>query len=127
MLGCHREAAARRGLDGCRALRRPSRSLAVQAADSHGAAAPRIQHHAPTARGQRKEAFTSMLRSAFLSLACLLLATAYALADPPSDHESRFEFTEAFIKDIWVHPIETLDVTLKGEGPVHTAQDDCEL
>src|SRR5207245_2856108 len=41
--------------------------------------------------------------------------------------ESRFEMTEAFIRNEWRHPVRNLDVTILGAGPVHAAVDDCEI
>jgi hypothetical protein len=42
-------------------------------------------------------------------------------------HQSRWEFTESFIRDTWLHPIRTVDVTIAGEGPVHDPTNDCEI
>jgi hypothetical protein len=43
------------------------------------------------------------------------------------EHESRFELTEAFIRNEWRHPIRALGVIPEGTGPVHGPVDDCEV
>src|SRR5688572_27521587 len=43
------------------------------------------------------------------------------------EHTSRFELTEQFIRETWLHPLRTMNVTVLGEGPVHNATDDCEI
>lgn len=42
-------------------------------------------------------------------------------------HTNRFELTEQFIRDTWLHPLRAMDVTVLGPGPVHSEKDDCEL
>ncbi len=60
-------------------------------------------------------------------LGCLTFASR-AYAQPPDDnHRSRWEFTEQFIRDTWLHPIRSLNVTIAGAGPIHGAADDCEI
>lgn len=43
------------------------------------------------------------------------------------EHTSRWELTERFIRDLWLHPIRSMNVTVLGPGPVHTPADDCEI
>lgn len=60
--------------------------------------------------------------------ACFLSKPALTFAQPNRDeHESRFELTEAFIRNEWRHPIRALGVIPEGTGPVHGAVDDCEV
>lgn len=42
-------------------------------------------------------------------------------------HTNRFELTEQFIRDTWLHPVRAMDVTVLGWGPVHNQAHDCEL
>ena len=42
-------------------------------------------------------------------------------------HTDRFELTEQFIRDTWVHPVRAMDVKVLGPGPVHNETDDCEI
>jgi hypothetical protein len=65
-------------------------------------------------------------------LAVALLAgwsrPAAANAQPDNaEHQSRWEFTEQFVRDTWTHPIRMLKVTIGGAGPVHGEPDDCEI
>jgi hypothetical protein len=48
------------------------------------------------------------------------------LAQQPN-HVSRWELTESFIRNVWLHPIRAMDVKLLGAGPVHVPDDDCEV
>src|SRR4051812_9119840 len=66
-----------------------------------------------------------LMRTATLVAAAACFCTAASLA--AQDHTNRFELTEQFIRDIWVHPIQAMDVTLLGPGPVHDETNDCEL
>ena len=52
-----------------------------------------------------------------------------AYGQPPDTdaHSSRWEFTEQFIRAIWLHPIRVLDVNIAGAGPIHGVADDCEI
>src|SRR4051794_3241020 len=43
------------------------------------------------------------------------------------EHTSRWELTEQFIRDKWLHPIRAMDVRVLGAGPVHGPVDDCEV
>ena len=51
------------------------------------------------------------------------------LAAPLSaqEHTNRWELTEHFIRNMWLHPIRAMNVTVLGPGPVHTPTDDCEI
>jgi hypothetical protein len=42
-------------------------------------------------------------------------------------HNSRWEFSERFIRDTWLHPIRTLDVKILGAAKAHDAPNDCEI
>jgi hypothetical protein len=44
---------------------------------------------------------------------------------PP--HVSRWELTEPFVRDVWLHPIRNMDVTIVGAGPVHVPAEDFEI
>jgi hypothetical protein len=56
-----------------------------------------------------------------------ILAVAGARLAVAQDHESRFEMTESFIRNQWRHPVRSLEVIARGAGPVHGAQEDCEI
>jgi hypothetical protein len=43
------------------------------------------------------------------------------------EHTNRWELIEQFIRNVWLHPIRALEVTVLGPGPVHTPMDDCEI
>src|SRR4029450_5794570 len=43
------------------------------------------------------------------------------------EHTSRWELTESFIRDMWLHPVRDGNVPVRGPGPVHGPADDCEL
>jgi len=43
------------------------------------------------------------------------------------EHTGRWELTESFIRDMWLHPVRDMNVTVLGPGPVHGPEDDCEL
>ena len=43
------------------------------------------------------------------------------------EHTSRWELTESFIREMWLHPLRAMGVTVLGPGPVHTPTNDCEL
>jgi hypothetical protein len=60
-------------------------------------------------------------------LALWLLALLLPIPLRAQDHQSQFEFTEAFLKDWAEHPIRDMAVTLDCAGPVHPAAQDCEL
>ena len=56
--------------------------------------------------------------------------------DLATDHEAQFEFSEAFISNVWHYPIQTLAVGMecpaeatntRQAGPVHGPADDCEI
>lgn len=57
----------------------------------------------------------------------LLISGAVAAQPANASHQSRWEFTEKFIRDTWLHPIRTLQVTIGGAGPVHDEPNDCEI
>jgi hypothetical protein len=57
-----------------------------------------------------------------LTLAVVGTPTAHA-----QDHTSRWEFSEKFIRETWLHPIRTLDVTLLGAATAHDPANDCEI
>jgi hypothetical protein len=63
------------------------------------------------------------------SLATLFAITLAVVPSATSQdtHKSRFEMTEAFIRDQWRHPVRVLNVVPQGAGPVHNPQDDCEI
>lgn len=35
--------------------------------------------------------------------------------------------TESFIREMWLHPVPAMNVTVLGPGPVHGPGDDCEI
>ena len=43
------------------------------------------------------------------------------------EHTNRFELTEQFIRDTWLHPVRAMDVRILGPGPVHNEANDCEI
>ena len=59
------------------------------------------------------------------------VATALIVSPPAlleaQEHRNRFEVTEQFIRDTWVHPVQALDVKVLGPGPVHNEESECEL
>lgn len=68
-------------------------------------------------------AAATIRRTLYVSITCWLCSiTGLAQA-----HQSRWEFTEQFIRDTWLHPIRTLDVEIAGAGPVHDPANDCEI
>jgi len=73
----------------------------------------------------------SIIRGAWVPTvvaACVFVKPALTFAQSNHDeHESRFELTEAFIRNEWRHPIRALPVIPEGTGPVHLAPDDCEV
>lgn len=64
--------------------------------------------------------------SAILPMLIALTIGFIGLAQEP-DHVSRWELTEQFIRDMWLHPIRALHVRVLGPGPVHAPADDCEI
>ena len=62
-----------------------------------------------------------------IATACVSTQAPLSLAQSNGDHESRFELTEQFIRNQWRHPIREMGVTPEGTGPVHIAEDDCEV
>lgn len=63
-------------------------------------------------------------RGAALAAAALVCLPAFVEAQ---EHTNRFEFTEDFIRNTWLHPVRALNVTVLGPGPVHNAENDCEI
>ena len=60
-------------------------------------------------------------------LFAVLILASVASVGRGQDHESRFEFTEGFLKE-WAHqPVRDVQATLDCAGPVHDAPSDCEL
>jgi hypothetical protein len=62
-----------------------------------------------------------------IRLPLVVLGMLVASAGAAQEHESRFEFTEAFVKDWGHHPVRDLQAMLDCAGPVHPAEQDCEL
>lgn len=65
-----------------------------------------------------------MKRKLIAAAVFLAVGGSQALAQ---DHESRFEFTRAFLEDWAHHPVRDMQATLDCAGPVHPADQDCEL
>jgi hypothetical protein len=43
------------------------------------------------------------------------------------EYRSRWELTESFMGEMWLHPVRAMNVTVLGPGPVHGPGDDCEI
>ena len=57
----------------------------------------------------------------------VILAILIPVSISAQEHESQFEFTEAFLRDWAQHPVRDVAVKLDCAGPVHPAAQDCEL
>ena len=76
---------------------------------------------------RQSDQFTTRLRSA-PALAMAAVALIWLVVPlRAQDHESRWELTEQFIRDTWLHPVCAIDVKVLGPGPVHGPSDDCEI
>jgi hypothetical protein len=60
-------------------------------------------------------------------LALTMIAALLAIPLEAQEHTSRWELTERFIRDVWLHPVRAVDVKILGPGPVHTPEADCEI
>ena len=67
------------------------------------------------------------MKTAILSLILAVASIWMVVPLGAQDHESRWELTEQFIRDTWLHPVRTIDVKVLGPGPVHGPSDDCEI
>jgi hypothetical protein len=66
----------------------------------------------------------TLMRNAAVAAALFVCLPALLEAQ---QHTDRFELTEQFIRDTWVHPVRAMDVKVLGPGPVHNEENDCEL
>ena len=64
-----------------------------------------------------------MTRSLIVTVAVCLLAFPLLA----QEHQSRFEFSEEFVRSWSAQPVRDVQVTFDCAGPVHTAEKDCEV
>jgi hypothetical protein len=62
-----------------------------------------------------------------IRLPLVLLGMLVASVGAAQERESRFGFTEAFARNWGHHPVRILQPMLDCAGPVHSAEQDCEL
>lgn len=77
-------------------------------------------------REYRRSVGSIFRHSAFLFV-CAWAFSAHAQPPATDTHQSRWEFTEQFIRGTWLHPVRVLDVRIAGAGPIHGVGDDCEI
>ena len=66
-----------------------------------------------------------MRRAAPAAVAAVFLCVPAVLE--AQQHTNRFELTEQFIREVWLHPVRAMNVKVLGPGPVHTPVNDCEI